>query len=426
MTVLLAHLWRLVLMVLLLVGSAFCSGSETAFFNLSQRELRQLRESPHGVPKLVTALMRRPEQLLTTLLLGNMLVNVLFFSLASVLTVRLGRQVSPGVGAAVATGAFAALLLFGEMLPKSLAYSSSRSVTLAAAPIVYVAVRLLGPVLQGFDTWLVRPLLRLVWTQPKPTEVAEASVRQLRTLLRSSRHKGLLSPQESQLMVEVLEFGLLKARHVMVPRVDMLVCSIQTAPRRAAELMVRSGLDAMAVYGGHGDNIVGLVRLREAVLRPDEPLRAIVEPPVFIPEQKSIESLLALFRRTGHNLVLVVNEYGAVVGWVREDQVIDALFGTPAEGPAREVEQLGPMRYRLAGNLPLHDWAPMFDIDLADMRVATVGGLVVSLLGRLPKPGDVVRLENIEIQVEAVQRHRVQSVIITVGPLSGPEEGASR
>jgi len=423
--VLVANLWRLVLMVVLLAGSAFCSGSETAFFNLTRRQLHSLAQSTHRVPRLAAWVMRRPERLLTTLLLGNMLVNVSFFSLASVLSVDLGRTVAPALGGAVAVGSFVAVLLFGEMLPKSLAYGQSRAVALAATPIVYVAVRVLGPVLRVFDTWVVAPLLRLMRVGAGPEVTESAVVRQLRTLLQSSRHQGLISSQESRLMTEVLEFGLLKARHVMVPRVDMVLCDVRTTAWQAGERMVRAGVDVLGVWSGDSDNVVGFVRLRDAVLAPDASLESVMRPPIFVPEQKRVESLLELFGHDDVDVVFVVDEYGAVVGAIHEKHVIDTLFGPPTEGMEQPVEQLGPMQYRLAGDLPLHDWAHLFDVDPTRVRVATVGGLVVSHLGRLPRPGDTVRLENLEIRVEDVQRHRIRSVIVTVQPINGQAEGGS-
>lgn len=423
MDVLLANLWRIGFMMILLFCSAFCSGSETAFFNLSRRELRSFRTSTNKLQQMAGWLLQHPERLLTTLLLGNMLVNVLFFSLASVLTVNLNDKVGHTTAIIVAIASFFAVLLFGEMLPKSMAYSRSRSVVLWAAPICFISVRILGPILHFMQTWMVTPMLRLLLGSPSPTSAQEATIDQFKSLLNASRQQGLISEPESRLMSEVLEFGMLKARHVMVPRVDMLLCNVTDQGKMIRQIMQDRCIDVVAIYEERTDNVIGLLHLRDLMLHPDSPIRPLLHVPLFVPEQKTVESLFAYFRKTHDDAVLVVDEYGGIVGLIREDHIIDQLFGsTQTIHQTRPVEQLGPLTYRLAGDQPIHDWADMFGVDPSELRVSTVGGITVALLGRLPRPGDIVRLDNIEIQVEEMSKHRVESITISLKPLADKEK----
>ncbi|MBN1817213.1 MAG: HlyC/CorC family transporter [Sedimentisphaerales bacterium] len=423
MDVLLANLWRIGFMVVLLCCSAFCSGSETAFFNVSRREQRSFRTSANKLQQMAGWLLQHPERLLTTLLLGNMLVNVLFFSLASVLTVNLNDKAGHAVAVIVATISFFAVLLLGEMLPKSIAYSRSHSIVLWATPMWFVAVRILGPVLHFMQVWIVAPLLRLLLGSPNPASSQAATVDQLKSLLNASRQQGLLSEPESRLMSEVLEFGMLRARHVMVPRVDMILCDVTDTPDAIRRRMQDRCLDIVPIYENRTDNVIGLLHLRDLLRHSESPIRSLLHTAVFVPEQKTVESLFAYFRKTHDDVVLVVDEYGGIVGLIREDDIIDQLFGSSPSGHlTKPVEQLGPLTYRLSGDLPIHDWAVLFGIDPGELRVTTVGGLTVALLGRLPKAGDILSLDTIEIRVEQVSRHRVDSIVITFRSLSSREK----
>ena len=143
------HILYILLMVALLAGSAFFSGSETAFFHLSQRTVRQFGRSDRKIERLTATTLANPSQLLTALLFGNMLVNVLYFALTSIISFQLTRSSGPAAGTLAATGGFALLLLFGEMLPKSLAYANARQFCLCATPACYLFLKALGPLLSA-------------------------------------------------------------------------------------------------------------------------------------------------------------------------------------------------------------------------------------------------------------------------------------
>lgn len=402
-------------MLLLLAGSAFFSGAETAFFNLSRRQKNLMQKSPHRLQHLVARLLSRPSRLLGCLLLGNMTVNVLFFAVASILTAALGRHNGVTAAAAVAVAAFSALVLFGELLPKSMAYANSKSLSVAAALPAFLAVRILGPVVSVFRVLLVEPALSLILgpaRHPKPVSASE-----FRNLVDQVRKRGLLSHDENKLLTEIVELGFLKVRHVMRPRVDMIACATTDPRQKALELMRKNHCTKLPVYVRSIDNIVGLVHMRQLLLNPDTSLDKLVQPIHFVPEQKTVESLLEFFRRSHTDLAIVVDEYGGIAGSVRLEDIAEELLGPfESAGQIEPIKATGPFEYRLAGNLPVHDWAAVFGVQLDETRVSTVGGLVTAMLGKIPKSGDVARLKNLKFTVESTRNHRIETLILTLEP----------
>jgi len=404
-------------MLVLLAGSAFFSGSETAFFNLTRRQLNQIAQSRHRVQKLLAGLLRRPGQLLNCLLLGNITVNVLFFAVSSVLVLRVKAEWGMTAAAAFAFLTFLMLVLLGEILPKSLAYSNSWRFARAAALPGFLCLQVFGPVAFLARLLVVEPSLRLLLGHhrlPEATTLAE-----FRSLIEYSRQRGLIGEDENRLLAEVVELGFLKVRHVMQPRVDMVACDVSDSPSRVRERMRQHGLTKVPIYVRDIDRIVGMVHLRQLLLRPDASLDRLVQPVQFVPEQKTVESLLEFFRMTETDEAIVVDEYGGIAGLVRLEDIAEELFGVMEPIAGREpIVQLGPFEYRLSGSLPVHDWAEAFGLDLDETKATTIGGLVIALLGKVPRPGDVARLKNLQFTVERIRRHRVETVILTLEPIT--------
>jgi len=410
---------RIVAMLLLLAGSAFFSGVETAYFNLSRRQIKLWSVSDHKLQNLVARLLRKPGQLLNCLLLGNITVNVLFYAVASVLVMRSKQESGFGFAAALAILTFIVLVLFGEILPKSLAYANSGRVAVAAALPVFLVVQILGPIALVFRVLLLEPILRLSLGHarfPKAITLAD-----FRALIDFIRRRGLITEDENKLLAEVVELGFLKVRHVMQPRVDMIACDVTDSAEVARRRMREHRLTKMPVYVKNIDGIVGMIHLRQLLLRPDQSLDKLVQPVHYVPEQKTVESLLEFFRKTQTDMAVVVDEYGGIAGSVRLEDIAEELFGgNDVPGQIEPIEQLGPFTYRLSGELPIHDWAEVFAIDLDETRVSTIGGLVTALLGRIPKTEDVAHLGNLKFTVERVRKRRIETVVLSLEPI--PED----
>lgn len=409
------YISQIILMAVLLVCSALFSGCETAYFNISPRKRRAFGDSDNKLRMFAAQLLRKPHKLLTSLLFGNMAINVLYFSLASVLSVRIGSDHGPVPALLTAVMAFFFLLLFGEMLPKSLAFYQSQKFCIATAPFCMVIIRVLSPLVRFFERLIITPLMRLlVGTGPQPSQTEELTVNQFKLLVESSRQQGLITGDENQLFGEIMELSLLKVRHVMRPRVDMISAEI-TAPRdQTLSLMNDNDLTKIPVHQGEIDNILGIVSLRDLLLTPDKPLKKLIASADFVPEQKTIESLFEFFRSTCTDTAIVVDEYGGVAGMVSIEDCMEEILGPIEPNDQLEpIEQIGPLQYRLAGNLAIHDWSEAFGINLTQSRMTTIAGLTTALLGKVPKTGDTAKIKNLKLTVEKMHKHRIHSLLLT-------------
>ena len=419
----LGHLGKVVFMIVLLICSAFFSGSETAFFNLPRRQVRHFSKSTVRLERLTALILDDSNRFLAALLFGNMTVNVLFFAMSSLLTLQVTQSSGPTYGTITGAVCFAAILLCGEMLPKSLAYSNSKRFCLVASPICYVLIRVLSPFLKVMDVIMIQPVVRLFVHSQKTTPV---SVNQLRTLLDLSRRQGLISNDENQLMDEILKFSVLKARHVMQPRVEMPACSVEASVEELKQEMIRRKIDKIPVYTKSIDSIVGVVHLRDVLLNPDRPVASMMRTVHFVPEQKSVESLIEFFKKMQTDIAVVVDEYGGIAGWTEREDIIEHLLGTTEEIQNREpIEQIGPMKYRLMAGLSIHDWGQAFGIDIEQQRLTTLAGFVIALLGKIPKPDDSVTYKNMTFTVETVENNRIQTVILSLDPIADNKKETS-
>jgi putative hemolysin len=411
-------------MLLLMAASAFFSATETAFFSLSRHQISLMSQSKNRLKHLAVGLLKNPKKLLASILLGSMAVNTLFFSFAGVLTLSVRNENSTTAAAITGLLAFTVLVVFGEMLPKSLAYSNSQTIAAATALPCFFCLQILSPFRWMLNTLIVEPALRLI-LGPR-MRIKPITLNQLKLLIESSRQRGLISTDENQFLSEVIEFGLLKVRQVMRPRVDIIAVSKNMPSSKAREIMAAHHLTKLPVYSGEIDDIIGLVNLRELLLNPSQPLARLAQKVNFVPEQKTVESLLEFFRSSKTDTAIVVDEYGGIAGTVSLEDIVEELVG-PIEPPKgiEPVKQLGPMTYRLAGNLAIHDWADAFGIDIAESRLATIGGLVVALLGKVPRPGDAAFLRNLKFTVELVRKHRIESIVLELMPLEKQMAGES-
>ncbi len=429
MEIIIQNLWQFVLMMLLLFFSAFMSGAETAFFSLTHRQTEMLARSTHRLDGLVTFLMSRPRKLLTSILFGNMAVNVLYFALSSVLSVNLAQNAGSLAGAVSAAIFLFILVLLGEMLPKSFAYSHAVTYCRSASPIALVLMKTLGPVLRVFDLLLITPAVRLInsiFLTAKPSRQSNdetVTVNQFKKLIESSRKQGEIGQDENQLLSHVVEMSLLKVRHVMRPRVDIFTCNVDTDIGEIKNMMRDEKLTRLLIYSGKTDNIIGMVFLRDVLLNDNLSCKQLVRDITFVPEQKNVESLLDYFRKEEKDIAVVVDEYGGIAGLVLLEDVIEEIIGPLGDKellPA--VEPLGPLKYRLSGSLPVHDWAPVLGVNQENQRIATVAGLVMDLLGKIPNQGEKLFLKNVTLEVEKIRKNRIISIILSLEPSNKEEK----
>lgn len=408
-TMLMAHLWKLLLMSMLLLLSAFFSGSETAMFSLTRGQLFRMEHSNSSVGHVLASLMKFPRHLLNTLLLGNMVVNIAYSAIAAVLTFSLIEDGLAAWTLPVSLFLLLLLILVGEVTPKLVAYRLDERWALLAALPISLLHRVLRPIIWGLDTFLVVPLTRLI----APEHIAQANItsKELSDLLELSNKRGLIDHDAKTLLQEIMQLTDLTVGEIMLPRVDIIACDVN-APREALmDKFQQTRLKKLPIYDGDIDNLLGIVYAKQLLLDPGADLRSLISKTLFVPETANLEQVLLQFRILRKQLAFVVDEYGGIVGLVTLQDIVEEIVGDIEERRETRldvpVQQIGKNVYHLNGNLPIHEWVEAFNIPLASQRISTIGGFVTSLLGRLPKVGNQAEYRNLRFTVLEMQKRRV-------------------
>jgi CBS domain containing-hemolysin-like protein len=402
-------------MLVLLGLSGFFSASETALFSLNPLQRKAMQAEGGRFAKLAVQLSERRRQALRTILLGNLIVNVSFYSLST--TLAIGIAAGHGAaGASLRAGAIglaclAVLILFGEVFPKLIAVNFSRQIACLAALPIDVIHRLLEPVWQRTDAIFDRLAGHLRFGS---RHVRRLATDELHQLVGFSEQRGVITSLESSLIAEAVELADLKVSEVMVPRVDVTCFDVRRPLEELRELIRQTQHSKIPIFRGSRENILGIVRGRDVLLSDHTMLEALMRPARFIPELASLGVALEQLRQDATHVAIAVDEYGGFAGLITLQDVLEEVVGE-IEGehePSQPlVEQLAPARYRLAGALSLRDWGELSGVKVSFPNFGTVGGLVMLLLGRVPREGDRVVFEDLTFTVERVQRHRVASVL---------------
>jgi putative hemolysin len=200
-----------------------------------------------------------------------MTVNVLFFAITSVLVLRLEKQFGVAHAAIAGLIAFSLLLVFGEIFPKSVAYGRSKSFSIAAAIPAYMCLKILTPIASVFRFFIVEPVLRLFLGPVKKSE--SIGIEEFRSLMEQMKRRGMITAEENRLLGEIVELSLLRVKHCMRPRVDMIACGVDEPAGVVKELLQRNKLTKIPVYSGKLDNIIGYAELRDLLLRPESKIK---------------------------------------------------------------------------------------------------------------------------------------------------------
>ena len=398
----------------LLAGSATCSASETALFSLDDAERRRAGEHAQR-------LMTDPQAVLITLLFANLIVNVLFFALAS----RLGSE-EAGYGAVGwGLGALLAIVLFGELLPKTLALQSPVTVARLAGPPIAFLVAATTPVRRVLQM-LLEAAMRALGDVARHDEGITTDA--LAVVLESSANQGLIEVSEADLLAEVIELEGIRVREIMTPRVDMLAIDLAKEEDDNIQVVARALARRMTwlpAIREHADEVVGSIRMRDLLARPEVAPEKLVEPVRFVPEVASVLDLLRTLREARATEAVVIDEYGGTAGIVTIENIFEEIVGdlrVEGEEPERPVVALGEGRFRVSGGLSIRDWNEQFGREVVPAGFETVGGFVTALLGRIPRAGDVVRQGGLVSLVHEVRGRRVRSVDMFI---EAPAETAS-
>lgn len=403
------------LLLPLLAASAFFSGSETVLFGLGENERLQLRRRGDLGGRAVDRLLSEPRMLLITVLLGNMTINTLYMVISSELATAEGLGWTAAL--LLGPGALLGLIIFGEIIPKVAASTTRMRLAPVVAPPLLVLHRIIGPLRVVIEGVIVAPLARLTApAESPPTLTAE----ELAALLAVSGQMGVIDNDEQRLLRQVVRLRRLRVRDVMTPRTRME--TIESTASRAEVIAItrRVRLTRLPVHRGDLDEIVGLLPVKSYLLDSRgarAPVEEHLERPLYVPDIATLEQLLELFRARGAELAIVVDERGGTSGIVAAEDVVEELVGdivSPEEHAVAPPQRVGGGRWLVDGDMSVHEWGDIFGESLVSPHVATVAGLVLEHLGRLPCTGDTIELGNVILEVLEMEGHRVSRVAVTV------------
>lgn len=399
---------QFVAMGLLILLSGLVSGSETALFALSKHQINQLRKSNHRLAGLVQRLRSRPADLLSTVLLANIAINILLYSMLAVTTASLAGGSRLWTATFGITGFFV-VLTCAEIAPKLIAFAAGERLALfVALPVRGLEIATV-PARWLLIRWIVEPLTRIF--SGGHAEIRAIHADELQQFVHVGRHEGIIDESENALLHQVMELKDMRVSALMVPRVDVIAYNLESDRQELFELIRTHRLLRIPVYEGSIDNIKGIIRAKDFLLDRNRPIERLIQKIAFIPEQASVEALLDHFRKSASKLALVVDEYGGIAGIVALEDMVEAVVGeiyAPDEvGALPALYRLDETSYLLDAGIDVDEFRRAFGLPIVDTRFNTVAGLIAEKLGRLPESEDSVTLGHATLTVTATKGRRV-------------------
>ena len=404
----------------LLVLSAFFSSSETALTAASRPRMHLLEAKGDKRAKLVNRLRSDQDNMIGTILLGNNLVNILASALATSVLISLFGE----TGVVYATiGMTLLVLIFGEILPKTYAFRHSDKLALTIAPTFLLLVRLLGPVMSAIQ-YLIRGVQRVFGVKIDSTQEWNATVEELRGAIEMHRGRGAMARHERAMLHSILDLADVDVEMVMHHRRDNFMIDSALPTSKIVEEALESPFTRIPLWRDTPDNIIGVMHakamLREVHAHTGDldalDLDKIATPPWFIPESTTLLDQLHAFRRRREHFALVVDEYGALMGVVTLEDILEEIVGDISD--EHDVVPIGvrPQRdgsYLIAGGVTVRDLNRRFGWDLPDQEAATIAGLVIHESKVIPQVGQIFHFHGFRFQIARRQRNRITSVRMT-------------
>ncbi len=404
-----SNTFMIVMLVILVVLSAFFSASETAYSSLNQIRLKSRADSGDQKAKQVLALAKRYDNLLSTILIGNNIVNISMSSLGTVLFTKMLGGSGPTVSTAVIT---VVVLIFGEITPKSLAKEMPESFAALSAPVLNVLIALFTPLNFVFSAW--KRLLSRYFHSDEADVVTDA---ELLTMVGEAENDGGLTGRESELIRSAIEFDDVEVEEVLTPRVDVVAVADDISMEELSNAFAESGYSRLPVYHETIDNIIGVVHEKDfyAAVRRGEPnMENLVSSTMYTTGSTQISELLRLLREQQHHLAVVVDEYGGTEGIVTLEDIIEELVGEiwdEHDEAIEEFRQQSNGSWLVSGSANLSDLYEQLSIpEDEEIDSITVSGMVQEKTSRLPKVGDHFTIDRYEGVVTKTAHRRVLEV----------------
>lgn len=401
---------------MLLACSAFFSSTETALFSLSPIHIHRIRRNYPKAAREIEQLLASPTTVLSTILIGNTLVNVTAADIGYVIADRFLHPYGEAVAIPVMT---ILIIIFGEVTPKRLAVRCPELLARHYLPLVKALIWLLAPLrllLDRITAWFPKHLT------PVRTALTED---ELLTAVDVSHEEGILSPEERSMVDGIIRLETLQARDVMTPRVDITGVDVNSSPSAQAETCRRARFRFLPVHRNDLDHIEGFLDVARFLLNPEAGLKAAMSPHFYVPDTAPLDSLLNMFQQQSKRLAIVIDEYGGTAGLITLGDIQDEIAQI-SEIPSGEgtlaIELSGPNRWLVNGSTSLEQINYELDLHLDSEGADRIAGWITAHAGRIPKTGDSITEQGCRVTVLKMRKHRITQVQIEKEPEATPEE----
>ena len=400
----------LIIILLCIIMSAYFSATETAFSSLNRIRIKNMADKGNKRAALVLKLSEDYDRLLSTILIGNNIVNIACASLSTLLFVRLlGEDAGASVSTAVTT---VIVLVFGEVSPKSIAKESPEKFSMFSAPILNFMAVLLTPLNFLFKQW--KKVLSRFFHSSASQGITEE---ELITIVEEARQDGGIDEQEGDLLRNALEFNELKAADILTPRIDVVGVNVCAGAEEIASVFTETGYSRLPVYQDSIDNIVGILYHKDfynKIYGTGKGIKDVIRPALFITRHKKISQLLQELQASNHHIAVVIDEFGGTVGIVTLEDILEELVGEiwdEHDEIIRSVEKLSDDEFLVLGNANVDKLLELLGYD-EETEAVTVNGWIMNELQKLPEKGDSFRFHEWQVSVMEMEERRVKSARI--------------
>ncbi|MGN0805031.1 MAG: HlyC/CorC family transporter [Candidatus Coproplasma sp.] len=407
----------IVIVVFCFVCSGFFSATETAFTSINKIRLRAKADDGDKGAKRVLKLAENYDRLLTTVLIGNNIVNILASSLATLLFIYWckGNESLASVLTTVSTTVI--ILIFGEVTPKTLAKEHPEGFARFSYPIIIALVYVLMPFNFLFGLW--KKLLTKIFKHKEDTTITDD---ELIIMVDEAEHEGGINEQESNLIKSAIEFNDLEAKDVLVPRVDVVAIDCDAPFDEIDKIFFETRYSRLPVYKDSIDNIIGVLHEKDFIKQRMDPgfsIEKASKPAIFVVSTTKINAVLQQLQKKKSHMAIVSGEFGETVGIITMEDILEELVGEiwdEHDEVLSDIIKVSDSEYKVLGSTSLNDFCESFEIKELDCESATVGGWVIEMLGKVPSIGDNLTYENLQITVSQTEFRRITELQVIILP----------
>ncbi|MCM1154988.1 MAG: hemolysin family protein [Roseburia sp.] len=421
---------QIIVLLFLVLLSAFFSSAETAFSTVNRVRLRTLAQEGSRRANRVLSILDEYSKMLSTILIGNNIVNISASSVMTTFAIRVWGSYMVGVMTGVLTFI---ILICGEIIPKTWARLRCEPISLFYSGIIRVLMRLLTPVIFIVDKF-AGGILRLLHINSNDQNIS-ISENELKTYVDVSHEGGAIESEERELIYNVFDFGDAVAKDIMVPRIHMTSLPLTSTYKEVLTTFRASMFTRIPIYDSDPDNIIGIINIKDFILVKDTEkfqIKKILRNAYYTYEYKKIADLMMEMREKSHNITFVLSEYGATVGMITMEDLIEEIVGEIRDEYDEDEEELiketEPGKFLVEAGMKLDDINDALETDLCSEDFDSIGGLMIEQLERLPEDKEAIKLENgILLQAQGMNKNRILKVLITLPPkeTETPEETIS-